>query len=82
MATGYVYHPIYLEHNQPGHPEQRGGWSGSGAAAGVRGSGSAGAVGGPSSDGGDWRESTPRPTSPWSDGSLRGAGATWTPTRT
>jgi acetoin utilization deacetylase AcuC-like enzyme len=21
MATGYVYHPIYLEHNQPGHPE-------------------------------------------------------------
>ncbi len=21
MATGYVYHPVYLEHNQPGHPE-------------------------------------------------------------
>ncbi len=21
MATGYVYHPIYLEHHQPGHPE-------------------------------------------------------------
>lgn len=21
LATGYVYHPIYLEHNQPGHPE-------------------------------------------------------------
>jgi len=21
VATGYVYHPVYLEHNQPGHPE-------------------------------------------------------------
>lgn len=21
MATGYVYHPVYLEHDQPGHPE-------------------------------------------------------------
>ena len=21
MATGYVYHPIYLEHDRPGHPE-------------------------------------------------------------
>ncbi len=21
MATGYVYHPVYLEHHQPGHPE-------------------------------------------------------------
>lgn len=21
MITGYVYHPVYLEHNQPGHPE-------------------------------------------------------------
>ena len=23
MTTAYVYHPIYLEHNQPGHPESR-----------------------------------------------------------
>lgn len=23
MTTGYVFHPIYLEHNIPGHPERR-----------------------------------------------------------
>ncbi len=23
MTTGYVYHPIYLEHNIPGHPERK-----------------------------------------------------------
>jgi acetoin utilization deacetylase AcuC-like enzyme len=23
MSTAYVYHPIYLEHDQPGHPESR-----------------------------------------------------------
>jgi len=23
MTTGYVYHPIYLEHNLPGHPENK-----------------------------------------------------------
>ena len=23
MTTAYVYHPIYLEHDQPGHPESR-----------------------------------------------------------
>lgn len=24
MATGYVYHPVYLEHDLPGHPENAG----------------------------------------------------------
>jgi len=23
MTTGYVFHPIYLEHNDPGHPERK-----------------------------------------------------------
>jgi len=28
MTTAYVYDPIYLEHDMPGHPENKGAWKG------------------------------------------------------